>query len=116
MEIKDLTEEIVTPIIRELVSEFGADYVYKKEEREADEEVICSYQENGKPSCIVGHVLDRAGVEYNPGWEDTLAWDILEPGGASETIYAALTCAQGIQDAGKTWGEALNAYEQQVQE
>lgn len=115
MEIKDLTEEIVTPIIRELVSEFGADYVYKKEEREINEGVTCSYQENGKPSCIVGHVLDRAGVEYDPEWEGRDCWRILERGGAPGNLASALSYAQSQQDSGKTWGEALKVYEERAQ-
>lgn len=115
MEIKDLTEEIVTPIIRELVAEFGEDYVYKKEEQEADEDVICSYQENGKPSCIVGHVLHRAGVEYNPDWEGGPCGTFLRGEGVPGYLANALGFAQVQQDIGKTWGEALNAYEERVQ-
>lgn len=113
MEIKDLTEEIVTPIIRELVSEFGADYVYKEEEREIDDGIDCYYQQDGKPSCIVGHILDRAGVRYDPEWEGVGVESILR----AEGLYAlgfALGAAQYEQDNGHFWGQALKAYERRL--
>lgn len=115
MEIKDLTPGIVTPIIRQVVAEYGTDYIYKADERHPERYgVDCYYQENGQPSCIVGHVLDRAGVEYEPYWDDEGedALTVLE--NAPEDLAQALQHAQYAQDDGHTWGEALTAYEEML--
>lgn len=114
-EIKDLTPDIVTPIIRELVEEFGADYIYKEDQLGTIERQ-CSYQENGSPSCIVGHVLHRAGVAYNPRWENNAARAVLGNDGASWEVGRSLQVAQAHQDTGHTWGEALRAYEEELAE
>lgn len=112
MKIEELTPEIVTPVIEKLVEEFGENYIYKQEEREAHEIVNCRYRENGNPSCIVGHVLDRAGVEYNPDWD----YDDLAASGLPlpDSVRGALTLAQEVQDGGMTWGTALNAYKKEL--
>lgn len=112
MKIEELTPEIVTPIIEKLVEDFGSDYIYKKAERERHDDVFCRYQENGNASCIVGHVLDRAGVEYNPDWDH---YDVAASAlGLPEPVKMALTMAQETQDSGLTWGTALNAYKEEL--
>lgn len=108
MEIKDLTLEMVTPVLEALVAEFGEDHIYKADERGENGRATCSYQEGGKPSCIVGHVLDRLGVEYNPEWEGINAGGVLS--GAPFYVARGLQKAQKLQDDGKTWGEALSSY------
>ena len=109
MKIEELTIENVTPVIKALVSEYGEDYIYKAEDRGYPGSVVrCYYQEDGKPSCIVGHILDRMDVKYDPEWERRNASAIL--GGAPEELRHALVGAQGLQDAGRTWGKALNEF------
>lgn len=108
MEIKDLTVEMVTPVLEALVAEFGEGYVYKEEVRKAGRDAECLYQEDGKPSCIVGHVLYRLGVKYDSEWEYWGARRVL--GDAPEEVKEGLSRAQGYQDCGKTWGEALSSY------
>lgn len=112
MEIKDLTVEMVTPVIEAVVAEYGEDYVYKAEERELGEGVRCLYREDGEPSCIVGHVLDRLGVEYDPDWEDASAEGVLQ--GAPTQVQNSLGITQTYQDRGHTWGEALEKYRKRV--
>ncbi len=70
------------------------------------------YREYGKPSCIIGHVLDRMGVTYNPRWEARNAGYILKD--APDELTRALVEAQKYQDKGMTWGNALERYRDSV--
>lgn len=114
MKLEELTPEIVTPVIEAIVAEYGEGYVYKKEEREEEAwPVKCRYQENGEPSCIVGHVLNRLGVEYDPRWDEgsQSAQDIIPEG----AVQKALQAAQSRQDGGNPWGRALKAYKEALE-
>jgi hypothetical protein len=104
MEISELTIENVTPVIREIVAEFGEHYVYLPGNEG------CVYQENGKPSCLVGHVFDRMGVPYNQRWEEKDASWVISVNGGDEQLGFALRAAQYVQDDERSWGEALREF------
>jgi hypothetical protein len=128
--MSEITYDKALSTIREIVSEFGEDYVY---ERVASG---CRYVSNGAPSCIVGHALIRWGV--NPdlvnSWDtdqalvevngemtfrpdgkyaSQFAWDALRglrrDGHLEITdeAVAFLDAVQWEQDHGTPWGEAL---------
>ena len=103
--------------LNEIVAEFGADYVYP------DYQNGCHYMIDGEPSCLVGQVLYKWGVDIS----------ILDRDGVyrDESLYASysnrvllhykdqgilelspeaknvLTEAQYNQDSGTTWGESV---------
>lgn len=116
------TREEVTAAIEEAVAEKGNDYIYP------NYDYGCSYaDENGEPSCIVGHVVAKldpekfaavVDLEDGPGgswpvyrrsdyeFQKVVGFgDIFD----DETIRA-LSAAQSRQDKGDTWGEALVGY------
>lgn len=108
--------------LREVVAEHGKDHVY-------DRSAImfgplagetCLYVRNGKPDCIVGHVLHRLGVQLDTlhdsegmGPRDLSLGDSpsLE---LDDDAGLALTVAQNTQDNGETWGTALANTERHV--
>lgn len=100
------------------VNERGADYVY-----ETPNEHMCVYAtrtDDGqiKPSCLVGCALVRAGVDVNKLYKYAEAGSVgslvdcfgkdLELD-IDRAAIAAFDEAQGIQDAKKPWGVALEA-------
>ena len=118
-----LTPERAMELLREVVAEYGEDFVYTKVvlvPKEDSDWILpeCVYQEDGAPSCLVGHVLSRAGFSS----EDLIQFDsvgssadFLKMDAGEETETDALPLrtawilvgAQQVQDEGNTWGEAL---------
>lgn len=95
--------------LRETVAVRGGDFVYEGQ---------CVYQLNGKPACIVGHVLARLLPEE---WRETeivkrnlSAYLLAEHGLASLDAANALDAAQSAQDQEIPWGEALEEAERVV--
>lgn len=99
----------------------GADFVYKADER-ADplKSPKCVYVENGCPSCLVGRALHRAGVpleilaklddvQYDKGVGISDAEFDDDSVVLEDDARGILATAQTMQDAGATWGEALEA-------
>lgn len=100
-----LTLDSVQQAAREIIEEFGDDFVYEK-----DELGFCLYMQDGQPSCLVGRLFHRLGVPVDlltrlehagPGalfhhdnWE------------AGNGVVSFLTDLQINQDAGRPWGEA----------
>lgn len=80
----------------------------------------CLYQQDGKPLCIVGVVLDDLKVPYSPLWEDqgvlTIVPMIEEDSGIEFTRKAAafLEHAQDRQDEGATWEKAVKSAKRYV--
>lgn len=84
---------------------------------------VCRYVVDGQPSCVVGHVLHRAGwtideLEYMDDPATIVVAGILdqyEPDRVTARAATILAEAQLTQDARNTWGESLkdarNAYE-----
>ena len=107
----------VVELLHEVVEEAGEDHRYKHVSgRELNG---CRYEYNGAPSCLVGHVLHRAG------WSVNALRDLDEGGIAAQDLWyadlpdgvpgvtqgaaLALETAQVFQDDGDTWGTALRA-------
>lgn len=130
---KDLSVEEVRALIVRAIEEKGADYRYQmptQVDRETgDEWQDCVYVANGQPSCLVGHVLVMAGVpmlDIAPfeGTSADATWGSLMDGTPhtyvrdddASVVAQALWAAQREQDSGKTWGEALEAFDKTVKE
>lgn len=121
---KELTLDKAITLLREAVKEKGTDYKYEIPTWESETgELItadqCMYKDfDGKPSCIVGHVIHKLLPEK---WEEldfiegTLAQDLvreLQDEGyltvVDEEVLDFLGYAQGEQDRGRTWGVAYH--------
>jgi hypothetical protein len=93
-------------LVNEIIAEHGEDYVYEAPGPS------CMYVSDGRPSCIVGHVLTRHGVDIT-SWEDenTNTGDIanlIDEGAvsASDDAHVFLMVLQRLQDQGHPWGHA----------
>lgn len=113
-----LKPEDVKRVTKELLEEFGEDYVYPHAGG------TCFYAEDGKPSCLLGHiaarldpelfedlkVIDTEGFVEKDGdiehAEDLFALDLGEDLDDEGTLTERLFSAQAAQDAGKPWGVA----------
>jgi len=103
-------------LLREVVAEFGEDYKYPHypAERLPDgRKLRCFYVRDDQPSCIVAHVLHRAGIPV----QDLVKVEGLGPADTEGTTlfgqWADLLARQLLrevqvqQDEGETWGNAL---------
>ena len=109
-------------LLTEIVTEYGTDHVYQQLPYDDDHGgTYCTYVESGpeglRPSCLVGHFFVRLGVSL-----DRLNFPAVDTSGKGmptaervatdlNVCYDAaklLQAAQEEQDAGKTWGVALN--------
>lgn len=98
-------------LLIDIVDQYGEDFVYQRVTRFDGE--VCVYTDNGQPSCIVGHALVRAGCP------DTVLGILNRDMGAMNISSVAsevdddacriFSRAQGLQDVGRTWGDALQA-------
>jgi hypothetical protein len=109
--------EKVAQALREVVAEFGEDYV--------DPNDMCRYSVDGKtPACIVGQlvykldpdlftqlVVEEEGAGMLSAEDSTTLEASFEP-----RVIQALTAAQATQDLKYTWGEALESFEQKWDE
>lgn len=115
-----LTGQTALAILRKVVFEKGADYVYPHRGME------CVNFENGQPSCIVGHVFAELGITYEQAVRDGFSGssDVLESVTLMEQspdqydwefdnqAVRVLSWAQAGQGSGRTWGEALQVAEE----
>lgn len=105
-----LTYTRTLQLLREVIAEKGEDFVY---EPFVDEDgfSMCRYVVQGQPSCLVGHVLHRAGISLTElaGVEDTTPNSSDGPWEDWGTAAALdlLAEVQEKQDQGVAWGEAL---------
>lgn len=117
-----ITTAAVTATIRQVVKEYGEDYVYPP----AQSGDNCQYVIDDKPSCLVGVVLARLGVpithlkagDASEGHFGATAEDLIprlqwagvinfeEP----SKVAHALRQAQYVQDVARSWGIALENY------
>lgn len=58
----EIDEVKALELLEAAVAERGADYTYQSEFGEG---VICEYQYGGKPACLVGAALHKAGVDVD---------------------------------------------------
>ncbi len=106
-----ITYESALEALKAVVAEKGEDYVYAWVDRN------CLYTHNGKPSCGVGHVLHRLGVDIerfegttmNAQTFDRVAYN-LNDFSVTKITQSAIDLLREFQlqqDDGRTWGEAL---------
>jgi hypothetical protein len=107
-----ITHEDVLRVMTEVVDEYGHDYVYVYE----NAGIGCAYIKDGQPSCLIGHVLVRLGVEVSYLTERNSARIESHLFDSHETDHpwtpeagSVMEAAQLLQDMGETWGEALAA-------
>lgn len=88
-----------------IVADKGFDYVYGKCDG------MCVYFDEGKPSCLVGRILDTYGMtpEDVSGRNETtvsilFADDVIAGDYATRSFLMRL---QTAQDSGRSWGKAL---------
>jgi hypothetical protein len=122
-EAVEITLDEAKALLARAVEERGADHVYKM--LTIDDAALCAYFDPATkaPSCIVGQVLAYKGVTY----DDMFAQDknVYASAGtlidtkfvkADNETRALLEIVQSEQDAGMTWGraveEALATYEE----
>jgi hypothetical protein len=98
-------------LLIDVVEQYGEDHVYERVPNTVDS---CRYEYSGQPSCIVGHVLHRAGVpidvlksfdDNDDGVSANVLYEYLD---VTEDAANVLGWAQGLQDSGHTWGRALD--------
>lgn len=108
-----ITRQEALDTLREVVAEYGEDYVYDRRVNTGNGPLggeSCFYVRDNKPSCLVGHVLNRRGVAINTLKErEGSGPDIFAPRFLTHEAADVLTAAQEKQDGGRTWGSALQA-------
>lgn len=103
-------------LLIDVVEQYGEGTVYEKFVKDSlpMNGSACYYERDGAPSCLVGHVLHRAGVSV----EMLANIDIYgTPAGRLATVVPGLNWeaagvlgrAQRAQDQGQPWGVALEA-------
>lgn len=108
-------------LLIDVVDQYGEDYVYEKRpltledgEERGNIGIGCRYQYKEQPSCLVGHVLFRAGaplknlIEADVNGVPANKLD-LEKFGLDGGARMVLEAAQAHQDNGENWGLALDA-------
>ena len=126
MSEKNYTFEDVNRVLHELAAE-RPDYVYEKPENPDGTGDSCVYSTpDGQPSCIIGHVIARLDPDefktiHNMEWRKNkgdscgvvnLAWSDQFTG---EQV-SALNVAQGAQDAGEQWRDAVASFDALLEE
>lgn len=106
--VPNLSMEDAMTLMKWAVGEKG--YLY----RYLDENVLCEYNDGEEPLCIVGHVFHYLGIsprDIPAGMVSTTLDLMVERGQLKVTVGAAavLAAAQGAQDSGATWGQALES-------
>ena len=115
------TLEDVLNAAREVVAERGEDYVYSNSLNEGGSGKCVYANEDGTPSCLVGHVIHRLdpnvfkNLAEKEFADDTTAAELLTVEEYVPTDFwemeaeAAMNTAQAYQDDGLPWGTALKA-------
>lgn len=108
-----LTFERAVELAHEVVAEFGEDYVYPADQKRAEDggsSPSCVYVHENKPSCLVGQILHRHGVDlFDLSKEEFRGAHFVafHLAGADMDTRQFLDAAQSSQDKGNTWGEAV---------
>jgi hypothetical protein len=128
-----ITKDDVLRVTREIVAEYGEDYVYP------NANLSCVYVERGAPSCLLGHIafrldpelyestreIDRFGRDHN-NLNDAQAFrlalgldstnDKIKVNDQGEPLDAVdvLFRAQAAQDGGLSWGYCLKLIENRI--
>jgi hypothetical protein len=112
----ELTVTKVKDLLAEAVALKGADYVYTTpdgKQGSVDYQPTCLYVHGSRPGCIVGHVLNKAGVslarlrEEERNDASNVLRNLREDLAYEDGVSQLLQDAQGAQDEGVPWGEAV---------
>jgi hypothetical protein len=99
--------EATKVLLAAALAEKGEDYIYPDAEKRNG---VCQYVHGGKPSCLVGNVLHRAGwsIEALQAADAESLWEWL-PDQDDQTGDGRrlLSDAQWSQDRGEPWGMAV---------
>jgi len=115
----DNSDESFIRAMDEVVKEHGREYVFKG---------WSEYITDGKPACMIGHVLLRIGVPVEwftdmratdiPGWTRTWnnrrAENMMLTLGFSQNICYAADGAQRMQDGAMSWGYAHDEFKSRL--
>lgn len=114
------TTEQFTEALKKAVETRGANYVYPQfdpTETVYDEDWhtfvgTCRYQTStGEPACIIGLAISILGAEVpDHGNLDNAGENLKRLAIGDDLCREAADYAQGLQDSGSAWGDALNAY------
>lgn len=112
----ELTLNKAKELLAEVVALKGEDYVYTTPDGERgseDMQPICMYVHGDEPGCIVGHVLNKAGITLSRLREEerndasgvliNLRSDLAYEDGVSQLFQDV----QAMQDRGTPWGRAV---------
>lgn len=113
-----IDERRALELLIDVVDAYGEGTVYEKVRLTVNDEIVddygigCRYQYKQQPSCLVGHVIHRAGVPMSTleamDVNGVAANELTSyPTGVTVNGASVLNAAQIAQDQGKTWGEAL---------
>ena len=129
------TRDTVRQVFRDILEEYGWDNVYEGQNAKGE----CLYFKDGKPSCVVGHIIHRIDpdigrsiaaleeeLEHSESFmrlnQGDLTFNIDDdrlagPGCITQDLglAEALENAQGIQDCGGEWGEAYWGFDAVLQ-
>ncbi len=101
----------VSRIASRLVEEFGSAYKYTDWHGDVAPIASCVNTHNGKPMCIVGHILSEIfGVENiskSGSSEPTITYLTQEGHTFTTQARLFLAVAQSLQDQGATWYHAV---------
>lgn len=108
----DLDFDRAVQLAREVIADYGEQHIYVHV-ADAEGDATCVYVDEGSCSCLVGHILHRAGVPLaaleshnNLGVGDDLF--LTDVGVTADDRTADfLSHLQDSQDSGKPWGSAL---------
>lgn len=125
----EITYDNALSALNDAIVDMGADFVYEKGTFEVEDpwgdvqdKPLCAYlhnDENGNPTvpgCLVGHALLKLGVskeflaKHNAGPTASDVAQYMEAEGIASVTRKARTLfgwAQGRQDDGDSWGEAV---------
>ena len=106
------SDEQFTAAMREAVAERGADWRYPSDPAWRNGNNACVYSlPTGEPACLIGLALYKIDPKLMPGHEDIgSANDVMRDLGFGGLVCSAATSAQGVQDRGERWGDALDCY------
>jgi hypothetical protein len=106
------TQETFTAAMRAAVEDRGAGFIYPADDPEWVGTNGCRYRTTtGQPACIVGAALQMLGLLERLDVSNTQgAFQVLRGLGFDRATARAADAAQGIQDMGENWGEALQEY------
>jgi hypothetical protein len=110
-----LTLDRAKELAAEVVAEFGEDYEYPDEHRQAHAGVrMCTYVHDGKPSCLVAQILHKHGVSMAELalWEFKGAWKVVGEvvPDVSQEVRDYLHNIQSEQDNGIPWADAVERF------